>query len=503
MGPITWGHTRHQGNYRLVRLLEIDTHCAQEYITTPSARLDLTVAFSHQVHRRLLHAGATTTHILNIYISIIRAFNELDSKGVLLDRVSRPIRRYLREREDTARIIVASLLADVEDDNGQFIDPGPEISIEIAKEMLNPITAFDEHDQDMDWDNMNWTPDPIDAGPDYQKAESSDVTASLLSLYDREDFINELKTILGEHLLRNEDSRFEKEERLLELFKHRLGDDKLQACEVMLHDVQQSRRINAQIQRYPGFMDVREQGNGVTLNAQILSSFFWPSLKDEDFAVPPPIKELQDQYEKGFEGIKDMRKLEWLPALGRVTVELEFEDRRVEEVVPTWTASVIYAFQESGHKNQAVKKSVEELCEALTMEESLVRNALVFWLGKHVLREESSDVYTVIERLSTQSASEDATAQAAQTLMDAEATVTAVKSQTDIMNENSELYRQFVVNMLTNQGKLPLMRIWMMLKVVVPGGFPFGVEEVRALLEDLVQEGKVVGQGDIYGVKRE
>jgi anaphase-promoting complex subunit 2 len=468
--------------------------------------LYLTVDFSHQISRRLLHAGATTTHILNIYISIIRAFNELDSKGVLLDRVGRPIRRYLRDREDTARIIVASLLADVEDENGQFLDPGPEISIEIAKEMLNPITAFDDHDVDMDWDNMNWTPDPVDAGPEYQKSKSSDVTASLLSLYDREDFINELKTILGEHLLRNEESRFEKEERLLELFKHRLGDDKLQACEVMLHDVQQSRRMNGLIHRYPGYKNALANSKGATLNAQILSSFFWPSLKDEAFDIPPPIKLLQDQYEKGFEGIKDMRKLEWLPALGRVTVELEFEDRTVEEVVPTWTASVIYAFHTPDSTRETVEKSVDNLCSELSMEELLVRNALVFWQGKHVLRSnpENPDSYTVIERLSTQSASEDTAAQAAQAVMDAEASaVSAVKSQADIMNENSQLYGQFVIGMLTNQGNLPVMRIWMMLKVVVPGGFPFGIEEVRGMLEGLVAEGKVVGQGDVFGVKRD
>jgi anaphase-promoting complex subunit 2 len=395
------------------------------------------------------------------------------------------------------------LLADVEDENGQFIDPGSEISIEIAREMLNPITAFDEHDVDMDWDNMNWAPDPVDAGPDYQKSKSSDVTASLLSLYDREEFINELKTILGEHLLRNEDSRFEKEERLLELFKHRLGDDKLQACEVMLHDVQQSRRMNGQIHKYPGYKHALANSKGATLNAQILSSFFWPSLKDDAFAIPPPIKTLQDQYEKGFEGIKDMRKLEWLPALGRVTVELEFEDRTVEEIVPTWTASVIYAFQSSTSETETIKKSVDELCEELSMEEPLVRNAVVFWLGKHVLREEQTDVYTVVEVLSTQSASEDTAAQAAQAVMDAEATVSAVKSQSDIMNENSELYRQIVISMLTAQGNLPVMRVLMMLKVVVPGGFPFGLEEVRVLLEGLVDEGKVVGQGDVYGVRRE
>jgi anaphase-promoting complex subunit 2 len=482
----------------------------KEHITTPKARLYLTSNFSHQVARRLLHAGVTTTHILNIYISIIRAFNELDSKGVLLDRVARPIRRYLRDREDTARIIVSSLLFEAEDDIGNQIEPGSEISIEIAKEMNKPITDLDEHDYDMDWDNMSWTPDPIDAGPEYKASKTQDVTTALLSLYDKEEFTNELKTILGDHLLRNqEESHFEKEERLLELFKHRLGDDKLQACEVMLRDVQTSRSMNKLIHRYQPYQEVEDQSHGLKLNTQILSRFFWPSLRDDAFVAPAPIKALQEQYEKGFESIKDMRRLDWLPALGRVTVELEFPDRKIEEVVPTWTASVIYAFNDDDEA-----KSVEQLSMELEMEEPLVRNALLFWLSKQVLQETSPDTYVVIDTLPTATAtgstttSAEAAAQAAQqaAILDAAsgaAGVSAVKSQADILEGNAELYKNFILGMLTNGGNMAVARIEMMLKIVVPGGFAFGAEEVKGLLEGMEVEGKVIGQGDVWGIRKE
>ena len=148
-----------------------------------------------------------------MYIYVIRSFNELDPKGVLLERVARPIRRYLRDRDDTARIIVASLLADVEDQNKKDANT-VEISPEISKEMQNPImTNAQDIDVDLDWGNMDWTPDPIDAGPEYKKSKSEDVIAYLLSLYDREEFITELKNILGDHLLNDRDSDFEKEVR--------------------------------------------------------------------------------------------------------------------------------------------------------------------------------------------------------------------------------------------------------------------------------------------------
>ena len=157
-----------------------------------------------------------------MYIYTIRAFNELDPKGVLLERVARPIRRYLRDRDDTARIIVASLLANTEDT--ETSNPSAvEISLEIAQEMQNPIASNShEVDVDLDWGNMDWTPDPIDAGPEYRKSKSEDVIAYLLSLYDREEFITELKNILGDHLLNDRDSDFEKEVSASNMNKQRM-----------------------------------------------------------------------------------------------------------------------------------------------------------------------------------------------------------------------------------------------------------------------------------------
>jgi anaphase-promoting complex subunit 2 len=475
----------------------------KEYITTPEARLFLTANFSDQIQRRLLHAGATTTHILNLYINIIHAFNELDSKGVLLDRVVRPIRRYLRQREDTARIIVTSLLTDLDEGGRPTADAGEDISIEIAKEMVKPIVGLDaDEDYDMDWDNMEWTPDPVDVSPDFKRSKNQDVTSALLSLYDREDFINELKTILGEHLLRNYDvhEHFEKEERLLELFKNRLGEDKLQACEVMLRDVQSSHQMNKIIHRFPAYNDISKKVGHIALNTHILSSFFWLSLRNDDVENRAPVKALQKSFEEGYEAVKDMRKLRWLTALGRVTVELEFEDRNIEEEVPTWTASVIYAFQ-SEDANSSPTKSIEQLSEELEMDETLVRSATTFWRSKHVLHESSPDTFTVIENLS--SLDQGCSSAAVPTLMEEGTGVSAVKSQQDLLNENADLYRSFIMGMLTNQGNLPLMRIFMMLKVVVPGGFPFGIEELKELLQGMVDEGKFVGQGDVYGVRRD
>ena len=111
----------------------------KDYLKIAGAKQHITSSFSQQVSRRLLHPGATTTYILNVYISIIRAFHELEPKGVLLERVARPIRRYLKEREDTARIIISSLLTDVTDETDSKFSSNNELSYEIANEMAKPL----------------------------------------------------------------------------------------------------------------------------------------------------------------------------------------------------------------------------------------------------------------------------------------------------------------------------------------------------------------------------
>lgn len=144
----------------------------KHYVTNTAARTHLTSSFSNVVSHRLLQPGAATIEILQVYISIIRAFAVLDPKGVLLDRIARPIRRYLRERDDTVKIIVSGLLADAEVDEASATD----VLVELATE-LNKISEIqgENDDDELDWDDMSWMPDPIDAGPGTNDSLSNDI----------------------------------------------------------------------------------------------------------------------------------------------------------------------------------------------------------------------------------------------------------------------------------------------------------------------------------------
>ncbi|KAL9048764.1 MAG: hypothetical protein Q9206_005864 [Seirophora lacunosa] len=501
----------------------------KRYVTTTAARTHLTDAFSDALGRRLLQPGAATTEILRFYISVIRAFAVLDPKGVLLDRVARPIRRYLRDRDDTVAIVVASLLADAKDSS-----PGTDVLREIATEMeksTNP-GAQDDDDGDLDFDDMEWMPDPVDAGPEYKKSKLLDVIGSLISLFEsNETFVKQFQQVLGERLLKQQKD-FEKEIRVLELLKARFGEASLQACEVMLRDILDSRRVDAVIRNEENLAMSATGEPLAAVHARILSHLFWPSLHSESFSLPPEISALQTRYERGFETLKQSRKLTWLNALGQVTVHLELEDRTLTEVVQTWQASVIYAFQDdddddddnggSSSKSNPVAKTVTQLTTELSMSDALVRNGLTFWVGKLVLRPSSThpDTYHVLETLPSsahrQSASSQRTAsssssaqQQQQQLLTAAAAADAatsgpapaLRSDEEVMREKMDVFWHFVVGMLTNQGAMPLARIVMMLKVVVPGGFPFGNEELKAFLEARVKEGRLEVAGGCYRIK--
>ena len=477
----------------------------KQYITTPLARTHLTSSFSAVLSSRLLQPGASTIEILQVYISIIRAFATLDPKGVLLDRVARPIRRYLRDRDDTVKVIVEGLLADLEDEDGEPIEPSGDVLSELAIELngATNLAARDNDDAELDWDDMNWVPDPIDAGPEFRKSKHSDVIGTLISLFDtREVFVKEFQNIMGERLLKKE-FLFEKEIRVLELLKLRFGEGPLQACEVMLRDVLDSRRVNVAIRNDSVLASAFQDEDAPDLFAKILSRLFWPALREESFSIPPAVAELQKTYEEGFETLKQSRKLTWLNALGAVNVELDLEDRVVHERVQTWQASVIYAFNDPEDRPiPAATKTVDQLTEELNMDETLVRNALTFWVGKLVLKEVTRDTFQVLEVLEG-SETGDHTAQAAVAAAAEAATSGAapsVRSASDVALEKMQVYWQFIQGMLTNQGAMPLQRIIMMLKFAVPGGFPFSNEELKEFLGRMVGEGRLDLAGGNYKI---
>lgn len=242
-----------------------------------------------------------------------------------------------------------------------------------------------------------------------------------------------------------------------------------------------------------------------SLHAKILSRLFWPQLHDESFRVPDQVAQLHERYERGFESLKASRKLTWLHALGQATVELELTDRTITEEVHTWQATVIWAFQEDGNGEAVVKRSVNNLVETLEMEEALVRSALKFWVNKLVLQEIEKDTFAVLETLNQEDrarSNAQATANAA-AAPDDSADETALMTNDGITTEERQVYWQFIQGMLKNaSSQMPLQQIAMMLKMLVPDGFPYSNEELQELLGARVADGDLEFVGGKYRLNK-
>eukprot|EP01031_Cornospumella_fuschlensis_P041785 gene41785-51004_t len=276
------------------------------------------------VSRRLLHLGASTSQILDFYVSLLKALRLLDSSDGLLHYVAQPLRQYLRcARTDTVRCVLASLLG----------DPGGELHSAL-KTGASLAEGVDEDDEDL---RADWT--PALRHPDLSAAPPQrglDILATLVSLYGSgEVFVGEFRGVLSERLLASTSPWTHApsaELQQVELLKIRFGDDFLSACEVMLKDVQDSRRANSsilpQLQLLQGALDGGKGGEeeACAVTMSILSEHYWPPLPSPHgpFTLPRLLQRPLEQYTQAYGRLKAPRSLQPLLHRGSVLLELRF-----------------------------------------------------------------------------------------------------------------------------------------------------------------------------------
>lgn len=107
-------------------------------------------SIKESLKKRLLHPGVNTTDILTGYVAAIKTIRHLDSSGVLLEMITKPVKQYMRGRQDTVRCVASALTED-----------GPtDLSEELAKS-----EAYAENQSVCQENWETWMPDPIDASP--------------------------------------------------------------------------------------------------------------------------------------------------------------------------------------------------------------------------------------------------------------------------------------------------------------------------------------------------
>ncbi|KAF7986975.1 hypothetical protein HWV62_33 [Athelia sp. TMB] len=440
----------------------------KECLQRVDQRADLVRTLRTANKKRLLHPGADTKDILTQYVSTIRCLRIIDPPGVLLFKVADPIRRYLRERPDTIRSIVASLVGDGESGD----------SLVDENEPINPL----QQPEIEDYTDPNWEPEPIDAGPDFRTNKPSDIISTLVSIYDSKDlFVKELQVLLAQRLLAVQDGNFDKERRNIEILKIRFGEPALQVCEVMLKDMTDSRRTDQHVQSQ----------QPLVLHPTILSRHFWPALESSGIVMPGQFETLQNEYAKEFTKFKPDKKLRWLPHLGTVQLELQLEDRQVVADVPPLEAAFIELFSEKS------VWTVDDLIPRVgSVDRSSALKALETWVDLGVLKEDVENSFRLLEI--AEEATPGARAGAVrQVAAEEPPPVVSVQQQ---QAEQMRVYWKFIEGMLTNLGQLSLDRIQGMLKFAP--GYDRTMDQLGSFMEAARMEGLVTVRDGMWKLNR-
>uniref|UniRef100_A0A8C7U5T6 Anaphase-promoting complex subunit 2 n=1 Tax=Oncorhynchus mykiss TaxID=8022 RepID=A0A8C7U5T6_ONCMY len=430
---------------------------------------------------RLLHPGVHTSDIITVYISAIKALRELDPSMVILQVACQPIRKYLRTREDTVRQIVASLTGDAEGCS--------DLANELSR--ADPVTLETQDSEDEGSDPEEWTPDPKDAVTG-SKRRSSDIITLLVSIYgSKEIFIDEYRTVLADRLLHQFNYNTAREIRNVELLKLRFGESHMHYCEVMLKDVADSRRINTNIREEESRLAEEEQPP-LALSAMILSSEFWPTLKEEKMELPPLASQAMEAYTHRYEKLKAMRTLSWKPHLGLVTLDVELEDRTLTNLtVSPIHAAIILHFQDKS------SWTLEELSGVLGVPQEMVRRKLALWQQQGVLKEEAGGHYSVLETGSSRERPERGVM-----LIDSdEEGDSNTTTQSEQREEKLQLFWAYIQAMLTNLETMTLERIHSMLRMFVATGpivTEMDVNELQAFLQRKVRDHQLIMSAGIY-----
>ncbi|KAK9467755.1 hypothetical protein V1512DRAFT_259984 [Lipomyces arxii] len=445
-------------------------------------RAYLVKCFQNSCQQRLLHCGANTADIISFYFSAIKVLKILEPRGVLLDRISRPIRRYLRERDDTVKCIVNGML-EVEGGIGGDLT-------ELSKELASVSGAQAEAAaDDSDFFDMNWVPDPVDAAPDFRSKRSLDFIGSFLSLYEnKEVFVKEITVVFANQLLESTYYQIDKSLMDLELLKLRFGEAELHSCDVMVKDIAESKRVDINVHDAINNAAGKKAVMGF-MHASVLSQLFWPSLRDEELVLPKVINSQLQYYADRFSILKSGRKLKWLKRLGTVEVTLELEDRTLEFNVSPERASLIYLFQKKG------SNTLLELANELRIDEIAAKKAILFWIGSGVLAEDENekDRYFVLEH-----------ANEGPNRVVITDTGASVQTTEEKATEQMRIYWSYIVGMLTNLQSLPIDRIQSFLKMLIPKdmGYSRTTDELRDFLTVMISEDKLELSGGNYRLKK-
>lgn len=452
----------------------------------------LAMALQEALRRRLCHPGANTSQIIDVYISTIKVLRLIDPSDRLLRAVAEPVRHYLRGRADTVRSIIGSLTGTV---------PSSELYQELRRQDAKPLEDITcDSDDEEKCPTLAWIPPPSIHQPRGSFLEASrtdngpadgadgDILAMLVSIYgSKELFVNEYRIMLADKLLANLDYVTDQEVHNLELLKLRFGEMSMRSCEVMLKDLNDSKRTNSNIKSL-----LEGQPTDTVVDAVMLSHIFWPQLHDETMKHHPKMQYMLDIFGKEYARLKNPRVLLWFHHLGTVELEAQVVENG-RTVTKEFSCSPLLATLLVHFEDKAAWTAAD-LSNETSIPEHLIQKRIAFWVSQKVLRlvttgvDMPTYVLASVDDLSSNQGDEGRHVFQDSQHHHQDATGVSVSAQEE---EEMDIYLSYIVGMLTNMGSLPLKTIHNNLKTFVTGSeirYNKTPQQLSAFLQRLCQE---------------
>lgn len=368
-----------------------------------------------------------------------------------------------------------------------------------------------DSDDETDPPDMNWVPPPPLSkqrnsflGKAGSKGGGADILSMLVSIYgSKELFVNEYRLMLADKLLANMDYNTDKELHTLELLKLRFGEMSMRQCEVMIKDVDNSKRtvssIHEQIEQQ--YTPPDRIGLKPVVDAAIVSHIFWPALQKEQLKHHPRIQLELDQFSEEYGKLKNPRRLVWLNQLGNVELELDVVENG-ESVTRTFSCPPLLATLIS-HFADKERWTAEDLSNETGIPEHIIQKKMLFWIHNRVVKfSKTSDGEVTFElvtmeqwKVATESdgGTDSHGASSAMHLHDDAHDGVAV-SRGAHEEEEVQVYESFITVMLTNR-QLPLDSIHTMLQMMVTSGsdhkYNKTPQQLAVFLQQLCKQDKI------------
>eukprot|EP00871_Galdieria_phlegrea_P004993 jgi/Galph1/5495/GphlegSOOS_G4183.1 len=416
----------------------------KECLQKTGQKQELAKQLKMQLMNRLLHAGATTSDILTTYVHTIHSLRIIDPDGMILQHVSEPIRKYLQRRNDTIRCIINGIVNESEDD--AFRD-------------LISVTRNISQDEEEALDDK-WQPQPADAPPQDENT-SEDAFSILLSIYgSKELFLNEYRNALADRILTSLDFHLEKEIRNVELLKLRFGENLLLACDIMLRDFRESKRLLVGVKNETSCQHLRENDVQVIVR----SHSAWPEVSKETFQPPVELKCALDEFQEHFERVKTPRKLIWDYSCGVMKLSFKVPEtgRSILITVSPLQGSILLLF------GRHHRWHLWDLAKELSIDCNVLRQRILPLVHQGLLQElETGECYQMVENLPMNKSKDGSFEEYQDEWLIEEEMEKGVEGKKDPSPSDIWIYERYVYGILESFHKLSLERIHKLLKVFV------------------------------------